>query len=352
MQGVALAAVPSDLCDYCPRGVHPDKPPVSIGTALQTVRIIASCSCSCAEMASKGLEAKTVGLKVKTTKFQVRTLDSSGQAYMSSADDLYTVASALLQREIRGAAASAPGGKLRLRLMGVKASSFRGQAGAPPLPGQATLDGFLAPQPAATASEAGVGGASATVAGQEAEGEEERNKEEEEVEVCVAKRDGDERLAGLEMEDLAASCETQPALIAFVSSPTPAQYPPREAAAVASSIFSPGGGPRVPPSQPARGTARQEFFGGCSSRGEGVGTEAVALEATCPVCCEQLGVISNAALNRHMDDCLGVCPPPPLPPPARGSSGGGFGTRRPKRAKVSKVAAAGIERFLTPRERT
>ncbi|CAN0522099.1 unnamed protein product, partial [Scytosiphon promiscuus] len=51
-------------------------------------------------MATKGLEAKTIGLKIKTTKFHVRTLDSTGQAYICSAEDLFAAASALLHREI------------------------------------------------------------------------------------------------------------------------------------------------------------------------------------------------------------------------------------------------------------
>ncbi|CAM9676331.1 unnamed protein product, partial [Ectocarpus sp. 12 AP-2014] len=34
-----------------------------------------------------------------------------------------------------------------------------------------------------------------------------------------------------------------------------------------------------------------------------------AANVSCPVCGEELGSASNAALNRHLDVCLGVCAP-------------------------------------------
>ncbi len=242
-------------------------------------------------MATNGLEAKTVGLKIKTVAFQVRTLDSTGQTYASSADDLYSTAAALLQREIRGA----PGGRLRLRLMGIKASGFRGQAGAPILPGQVTLDGFLA-APKMTETGQEEGGA----AGAEEEEEEEEN--------------GGKREEG-------ESKDSVPGLAV------------RAAAAAGGKVAGKGVGAGAYAVGDPAAAAAVAAAAAASSRGP-----VAAPSVTCPVCGEGLGAASNAALNRHLDACLGV--PTPV--------GGGAGAASRKRAKVS---AAGIERFLTPRER-
>lgn len=236
-------------------------------------------------MATKGLEAKTVGLKVKTVSFQVRTLDCTGQTYVSSAEDLYSTAAALLQREVRGA----PGGRLRLRLMGIKASGFRGQAGAPVLPGQATLDGFL-------------------VAPSKVEQDTEQER-------CKRTELTAEAVAGGGGEAPATRAKARPAR-------------------------------RLPPlTSPAHGL---ELWGVKSAAAGSKGAVAVAMSAAaatkatdvaCPVCGEALGAASNAALNRHLDACLGVRP----------TAGEGGSAASRKRAKVS---AAGIERFLTLKGRT
>ncbi|CAM9656177.1 unnamed protein product [Ectocarpus sp. 6 AP-2014] len=273
------------------------------------------CDSLAAEMATKGLEAKTVGLKVKTTKFQVRTQDSTGNAYVSSADDLFSAASALLQREIQGAAAaSAPGGKLRLRLMGVRASGFRGQAGAPILPGQATLDGFLS-------SKAAEGGC---------QGEDESGND--------GKRQQREEEA-----DSAGGAEQQPpGGLSRPSRPTPAAM---EHPFVGGGQGRPGSRPRskelLRGVQPATGIPRSALLA------------TAAANVSCPVCGEELGAASNTALNRHLDACLGVCAP--AGEGERGGvGGGGTGRRRsedeafPK--KRAKVSSSGIERFLTPKE--
>lgn len=253
----------------------------------------------CPEMATKGLEAKTVGLKVKTVSFQVRTLDSTGQTYVSSADELYSTAAALLQREIRGA----PGGRLRLRLMGVKASGFRGQAGAPILPGQATLDGFLVTPSKTEKNEA--------VVTEEEKGAEHGR--------CKRAETGQEVAA----EAVAAAGA--------------------EAAAKRAKV-----GPTRRSPQPAALAQGFELWGVQSAAAGSQGAVTVATSATaatestsitCPVCGEDLGAASNAALNRHVDACLGVCPP--------AGEGGSASSR--KRAKVS---ATGIERFLTLKGRT
>lgn len=288
-------------------------------------------------MATKGLEAKTVGLKVKTTKFQVRTLDSTGHTYVSSADDLFSASSALLQREIRGA----PGGKLRLRLMGIKASGFRGQAGAPILPGQVTLDGFL--KTAKTDDEEGEACEKEERKGEEEEDEEGKVSEQERCVVAAATAMGREVVA-------AAGPKAAGPVSSF-------DYPFAGASLVrsvdrraASSITAAACSPRST-AVPAAVQRKALFFGGSSSRGPL--TAATATNVACPVCGEELGVTSNAALNHHLDACLGVCA---TAGETRGGGGGG-GRLLPQRSgggrsprKRAKVSAAGIERFLTSKE--
>lgn len=257
-------------------------------------------------MATKGLEAKTVGLKVKTVSFEVRTLDSTGQTYVNSADELYSTAAALLQREIRGA----PGGRLRLRLMGVKASGFRGQAGAPILPGQATLDGFLVTPSKTEQNEA--------VVMEEQEGEEKQGKDAEQ-ERCKRAETGEEAAA----EAVAAAGRGEAARLVKAG---PARRSP-------------------PPAVPAEGL---ELWGVRSAAADSQGAVTAAtssaaatkaISIACPVCGEDLGAASNAALNRHVDACLGVCP--------TAGEGGSAASR-----KRAKVLATGIERFLTLKGRT
>lgn len=268
-------------------------------------------------MATKGLEAKTVGLKVKTTEFQVRTQDSTGHAYVSSADDLFSAASALLQREIRGAAAAAsgPGGKLRLRLMGVKASGFRGQAGAPILPGQATLDGFLSSK--ATEGE--------SQGGDESGNDGKRQQREEEVDT----------VEGVEGQP--------PGNFSIPSRPTPAETEhPFVVGGQGHPVCRPRSKELLRGVQPAT----------CSPRGALLATTAAA-SVSCPVCGEQLGAASNAALNRHLDACLGVCAPAGEGGGTGVGVGGAFRRRSKEDAfpkKRAKVSNAGIERFLAPKE--
>eukprot|EP00752_Nemacystus_decipiens_P001960 g1886.t1 len=222
------------------------------------------CVSLAAEMATKGLEAKTVGLKVKTVSFQVRTLDSTGQTYVSSADELYSTAAALLRREIR----EAPRGRLRLRLMGVKASGFRGQAGAPTLPGQATLDGFLV-TPSKTEQKEAV----------ETEEQEVKEKQAKDGEQERRNRAGTGEKAAAQAV-VAAGSETAAKRVKAGTAP------PRAA--------------------PAQGL---ELWAVKSTATGSQGTVTLATSATaatkatrsiaCPVCGEELGAASNAALNRH-----------------------------------------------------
>ena len=331
-------------------------------------------------MATKGLEAKTVGLKLKTTKFHVSTLDSTGQAYISSADDLFAVASALLQREIKAAATASPGGKLRLRLMGVKASCFRGQARYPTLPGQGTLDGFLAPTPPtvqdANANGSGIVGPAAEEAVVECVG---RGNGSEVGTARGAEEDAEARsvAASSGKGGSSAGCDAQEVSDSSRSGLTAVE----DVCVVAAPDGPPGGVVAALRNRRGWETAQvqQRLLGGsskdsahCSEEATAAATAAVTAAAapsvTCPVCLEELGAVSNMALNRHVDACVGVCTVgdeggygPGLG--RRGvssvvtkrSGAGGYGPRRsegvPAR-KRAKASGAGIERFLTPRERT
>lgn len=333
------------------------------------------------EMATKGLEARTVGLKIKTTKFHVRTLDSTGQAYICSAEDLFAAASALLHREIRAAAASSPGGKLRLRLMGVKASSFRGQARYPTLPGQGTLDGFLASTPtAAAAQDVTATGSVVTVTAEGASGRVGRGKG---LEVGAAgaaeeMEDPEARLAATSSAgSLRMGCDAHE-----ISDSSPSGLTPVAAERLTAAPGQPRGGvlPAAPRNRRGAGGARvrQRLLGELlTDRPQGASAAAVtavgaaevvvvataavveAASLTCPVCLEELGAVSNMALNRHVDACVGVrvvddeggCGPVVT----KRSGAGGSGPRRSKvvsARKRAKASGAGIERFLSPRGRT
>lgn len=330
-------------------------------------------------MAAKGLEAKTVGLKVKTTKFQVRTLDHTGQGYVSTADDLFAAASALLQKEIRAASTCAPGGALRLRLMGVKASAFRGQAGVPPLPGQVTLDGFLTRQQA-TAQDADTlcSGAAATATATEGAGKGRGRRSAAAVQLGV-EGTGTGRGARESAEGLRDAGHDSPGQRGRMScldvdavSSSATQLHHRETglgAPLGSGPLSPiisGSSRREQGSEGKQGPGGESRTGGGGFKAEGGGeappTEApTAAGVTCPVCREHLGSVSNAALNRHVDACLGVCTShdrggrDELGLTATLADGERFGSRREKpfpHRKRAKVATVGIERFLTPKERT
>lgn len=337
-------------------------------------------------MATKGLEAKTVGLKIKTTKFHVRTLDSTGQAYIRSAEDLFAAASALLHREIRAAAASSPGGKLRLRLMGVKASSFRGQARYPTLPGQGTLDGFVASTPTAEAAQdLAATGSAVTVTTEGASGCVGRGKglevgaggaaeeiEDAEARLAAASSTGGLRMGcdAQEMSDFSRSGLTP--VEAKRSIVAPGQ--PRGGVLTAAPRNRQGAGGGT-----VRQSVRQRLLGeplADSPQGAEAAAAVTAVEAaevvvvaaaavvdaaslTCPVCLEELGAVSNLALNRHVDACVGVCTVDNEggcgPVVAKRSGAGGYGPRRSKvvsARKRAKASGAGIAKFLTPREQT
>lgn len=351
------------------------------------VELALSCVTLVPEMETEKLEAKTVGLKIKTVKFDVRTQDHTGQVYVRSADELYAIASTLLQREIRGA--SERGGALRLRLMGVKASSFRGQAGVALLPGQSTLDGFFdsrsrrgeteraggtvgVENDVDTASAVPAATAAATV-GKAATGAAIPFK---------ARRGGilkveDDGSLGLERgEDLDSLGEIASSRNEVDSS--------RPAVVRGGSDWEGGADGGTNAAAATREAAPTDARGSVSSRDRSVAAEMNKMSAqretvrlldegenvgsvlgspaaqpaaavSCPICGELLGAVSNAALNRHVDSCLGVS----SVPEAGHRLGGGvdIDTRRSKppqtsrkRAKVD--ATRSIETFLVARGRT
>lgn len=261
-----------------------------------------------AEMEAKGLEAKTVGLKIKTTKFEVRTQDHTGQTYVGTADELFAAASAMLHREIRGASMSSPGGVLRLRLMGVKACSFRGQAGAPVLPGQVTMDEFLS----------GDGGPDAD------EGWSEH---------------ADEAPTTAKTSDIASGAGDR-SLEAELGTKS-------------------RGGSTTLRETNARDTATAPAP---SQAGRAVDSHVSLSPVTCPICGKELDARKNAALNRHLDACLSECSPSSADNSERIRSGESLerrrlvqervdrGRPRPPHKKSVKESRVGIERFFATEE--
>ncbi|KRX94434.1 DNA polymerase kappa, partial [Trichinella pseudospiralis] len=88
-------------------------------------RLLAVCRKLCNSLSEdvieRNLKGKTVTLKVKTIDFDVRTRANTVDRYLQAPDEIYQVASSLLQEEIR---ARLPN-RLRLRLMGVRLSSLQ-----------------------------------------------------------------------------------------------------------------------------------------------------------------------------------------------------------------------------------
>lgn len=364
-------------------------------------------------METKTLEAKTVGLKIKTIKFDVRTQDHTGQVYVRTADELYAIASTLLQREIRGA--SERGGALRLRLMGVKASSFRGQVGVALLPGQSTLDGFLNSRSCRSEAErsggtvgveiatnnvdtarvvsaatAAAATAAATVAvvqegtGKAATGAafpfkargggtlkvendcaldlvrgEDLDSFDEIATPCS--RVGSSRCSCKVARGGGACCEdgadgsTHEAVATRKATPIDDKVAISSTLAVASHSDDPSAAARISTTRGPRETVRLLDEGKNAGGARGSLAAEPAAAVNCPICGELLGAVSNAALNRHVDSCLGVSSAPEA---GHGLGGGvNIGTRRSKppqtsrkRAKVE--ATRSIETFLVARGRT
>ncbi|KRX27244.1 Coronin-like protein cor-1 [Trichinella nelsoni] len=88
-------------------------------------RLLAVCRKLCNSLSEdvieRNLKGKTVTLKVKTIDFDVRTRANTVDRYVQAADEIYNIASSLLQEEIR---ARLPN-PLRLRLMGVRLSTLQ-----------------------------------------------------------------------------------------------------------------------------------------------------------------------------------------------------------------------------------
>lgn len=78
------------------------------------------CSDLAEDLLKEGLKGKTVTLKVKNVKFEVRTRASTVLSSVSTQEEIFSVAKELLRAEIESAAPQ----PLRLRLMGVRVSGF------------------------------------------------------------------------------------------------------------------------------------------------------------------------------------------------------------------------------------
>ncbi|KAJ1209255.1 hypothetical protein NDU88_004633 [Pleurodeles waltl] len=78
------------------------------------------CSDLAEDLLKEGLKGKTVTLKVKNVKFEVRTRASTVLSSVSTQEEIFSVAKELLRAEIESASPQ----PLRLRLMGVRVSGF------------------------------------------------------------------------------------------------------------------------------------------------------------------------------------------------------------------------------------
>eukprot|EP00611_Tribonema_gayanum_P023181 TRINITY_DN481_c0_g5_i1.p3 TRINITY_DN481_c0_g5~~TRINITY_DN481_c0_g5_i1.p3 ORF type:complete len:298 (-),score=128.00 TRINITY_DN481_c0_g5_i1:101-994(-) len=85
------------------------------------------------DMAKRHLQGRVVTLKLKTVEFDVLTRAHTSNVWVSTLDQIYAITSKLLRAQL----------PLRLRLMGVRVSQFRGQANEPPDPRQPLLNSFL-----------------------------------------------------------------------------------------------------------------------------------------------------------------------------------------------------------------
>lgn len=345
------------------------------------------------EMAAKGLEAKTVGLKIKTTKFEVRTQDYTGKVYVSTAEGLYSIASSLLMREIRktSSSCSAPGGVLRLRLMGVRASSFRGQADPALVKGQGTLDEFFAQE--ADSSSVPVRVHEGAVDDMEMD-----TKDACGVEMlgpgpasrgatsATSSGASEERLADRRVSSVnslnctrGASLEARRDFFRRAEMVDVGRRSANEGAAsreASSAAASPSRTAQATPRK--KRTLRESLVGSTlgDSRGGYRATSRTAPSsvdsAQCPVCGKLLGAVTNAALNDHVDICLGLAPSAEgyggvddrsgigvhnLPASSRAGgdrsnprTAGSEGLLPAVRGKRSRNGMSGIERFLLPRE--
>ncbi len=110
---------------------------------LEKLRLL--CDSLAADMAREGLKGKTVTLKLKNSDFQVTTRAKSCAIYVSTSQELYHHALALLLPQL----------PITLRLMGVRASHFQPKPQAPPK-GQGLLKAYVSTEgngsPAAAAA--------------------------------------------------------------------------------------------------------------------------------------------------------------------------------------------------------
>jgi impB/mucB/samB family C-terminal domain len=200
-------------------------------------------------MAEQQLQGRVVTLKLKTTDFAVRTRAHTSGSFVQRYDDIYAIAAKLLKAEL----------PLRLRLMGVRVSQFKGQINDPVDPRQSSLSGFLA-----AAKESGSSSSSAScsrgaaAAAAAAAGSVDGIDYDEEA-VYGQWQEGDYEQCGGTIDDV---------------------YDGSSSATVAAAAASPATASAVDSSSLER-----------------------AVSCECPVCGKVLPA-SNAELNRHIDLCL------------------------------------------------
>jgi impB/mucB/samB family C-terminal domain len=209
-------------------------------------------------MAEQQLQGRVVTLKLKTTDFAVRTRAHTSSSFVQRYEDIYAIAAKLLKAEL----------PLRLRLMGVRVSQFKGQINDPVDPRQSSLSAFLAAAKDCGSSSSASSSSAAAAAAAAANGGGSDSIDYDEEALSGQWQEGDYELCGDAPDDVhdgsSSSATTAAAAVAAVAA---AASPATAGAADSSSSLE----------------------------------RAVSCE--CPVCGKVL-TASNAELNRHIDLCL------------------------------------------------
>jgi hypothetical protein len=215
------------------------------------------------DMVGDDLYAKTVTLKLKDTEFTLTTRCATSTAYFQSAEQIEEIARTLLDEAL----------PMKVRLMGVTVSKFRHAEQSGCDPKQRSLLSFLQDEkPAAHAEE----GHSSEIVGCKSPEAQQPGSEGEDLEqdqdlLLLGRRGGAHRQFGIEQWLSAGGTQRDSAA----------------ASSVDASVDR-------------------------SSSGSAAGN-------LCPVC-EQRVPGTLMQLNRHLDSCLGICPPPSAAIPSSSSS--------------------------------
>jgi impB/mucB/samB family C-terminal domain len=205
-------------------------------------------------MAEQQLQGRVVTLKLKTTDFAVRTRAHTSSSFVQRYEDIYAIAAKLLGAEL----------PLRLRLMGVRVSQFKGQINDPVDPRQSSLSAFLAAakdsgSSSSTGSSSSAAAAAAATAASSSSGGSDGIDYDEEA-LYGQWQEGNYEQCADTLDDVHDGSSSATATAAAVASPATA------GAADSSSLER-------------------------------------AVSCECPVCGKVL-TASNAELNRHIDLCL------------------------------------------------